>query len=135
MCVLTAASQAGTASDGTRARITVAASCHTQPRNASEDATSPRGSSARSRVANPATWYPSITRRAKSAPQSGVAPHIAYGARDTQIRVARSISRLEPVYGDTGHPLYEPDRAEIRAEFLDLAAAWIDRVPPRGAGR
>jgi pimeloyl-ACP methyl ester carboxylesterase len=63
---------------------------------------------------------------------------VAYGARDTQIRVARSVARLEPlltgavarsidisIYGDTGHPLYEPDRAEIRREFLDHAASWV----------
>ncbi len=63
---------------------------------------------------------------------------IAYGARDTQIRVGQSIARLEPlltgtvarsidicVYGDTGHPLYESDRAEIRREFLNHAASWL----------
>lgn len=70
---------------------------------------------------------------------------LVYGARDTQIRVAKSVARLEPIltgsvsrsidvviYGDAGHPLYEPDRPELRRAMLDHLAAWIGDRTVRG---
>lgn len=63
---------------------------------------------------------------------------IVYGARDTQIRVAESVARLEPlltadpakdltivIHGDSGHPLHAPGEASIRSDALDAMVTWI----------
>lgn len=63
---------------------------------------------------------------------------IAYGARDTQIRVGKNISRLTNateskdlkyrvlIYGDSGHGLHDPLTRKVRGDFLDQLTGWIN---------
>lgn len=63
---------------------------------------------------------------------------IAYGARDTQIRVGKNVSRLTNatesnggkyrilIYGDSGHGLADPQTKRVRSDFLDQLTAWIN---------
>lgn len=63
---------------------------------------------------------------------------LAYGARDTQIRVAKSVARIEKllteererdfailVFGDSGHALRHPSTNAIRGDFLDFLQRWV----------
>ena len=68
---------------------------------------------------------------------------IAYGARDTQIRVGKNVSRLTNatesndgkyrilIYGDSGHGLADPQTKKVRSDFLDQLTSWINLVTPR----
>lgn len=64
---------------------------------------------------------------------------VVYGRLDEKdnVPVARSVSNLEDafrgrraqltlqVYDDSGHAIYEPDRAEIRSDFIELMTDWV----------
>jgi len=70
---------------------------------------------------------------------------LAYGARDTQIRVAKSVARIERlltgqqqrdvtilVFGDSGHGLRHPSTHAIRDDLLDFLHGWAVRASQSG---